>query len=88
MSPLWFQYALDLEERVAMAETMKERFYKQEEQNDETLGLATQEAAKVKHLVSYTATLFCCFKQRLFWSLCRHQGDIMFLPMFVCLSVC
>jgi hypothetical protein len=50
------QYAASLEEKASMAEGLKERFYRQEEENDETLGLATQEAAKVKHLVSWLFT--------------------------------
>ena len=46
-----FQSKSELDEKLKKAELFKDKFYKKEEENDELQGLATQELAKVKHMV-------------------------------------
>ncbi|GAB1603147.1 golgin subfamily A member 1-like isoform X2 [Argonauta hians] len=45
------QEKAELRNQLHNVEKLKEKFYKQEEENDEFQGLATQELAKVKHLL-------------------------------------
>ncbi|CAE1309832.1 GOLGA1 [Acanthosepion pharaonis] len=45
------QEKVELQNRLEEVEKLRLKFYKQEEENDEFQGLATQELAKVKHLL-------------------------------------
>eukprot|EP00106_Octopus_bimaculoides_P023191 XP_014790633.1 PREDICTED: golgin subfamily A member 1-like isoform X3 [Octopus bimaculoides] len=45
------QEKAELRSQLEEVEKLKEKFYKQEEENDEFQGLATQELAKIKHLL-------------------------------------
>ncbi|XP_036361953.1 golgin subfamily A member 1 isoform X5 [Octopus sinensis] len=45
------QEKTELRSQLEEVEKLKEKFYKQEEENDEFQGLATQELAKIKHLL-------------------------------------
>lgn len=45
------QEKVELQNRLEEAEKLRLKFYKQEEENDEFQGLATQELAKIKHLL-------------------------------------
>ena len=50
-----------MSEQVAMTEVYRDRMYKQEEENDENMGLATQELAKVKHMVRQKTSIIIVY---------------------------
>ena len=49
---LYLQENVDLQRKLREAMGYRDKFFKNEEANDEFQGLATQELAKVKHMVS------------------------------------